>query len=275
MTNYEVKDKEGNPKMLNVDQYLLNNLLTAIKRVKEQDHMYLGLVAGLPGAGKSTFTKNAAKICDANFTADHICFTDDEFIEKTNSFPDNSAIILDECFESLNTKISMSSKFQRILNHLQLIRQKRHFIFLILPNFFDLSKNVAIFLANHLFVIYEKNGQRGYFLAFDREKKRELYVKGLKFQNYNAVKANFHGRFYKYDDLIDEEAYLAKKKAHLLAQSSKIASRVWQKASRDDIIIKLHEEDKWKTMKIAEYFNISQHQVEKIIKKARDEAQKV
>ncbi|KKK98672.1 hypothetical protein LCGC14_2640400 [marine sediment metagenome] len=116
----------------------------AIKRNKK-DWDYVCGVTGYSGVGKSSWVRAPCKYLDPNFTEANIALTAEEFITKTNAAPEYSAIVLDESFEAMSSKVSQSKDFMRILNHLQLIRQKKLFIFLFLPNFFDLQKTVPIF----------------------------------------------------------------------------------------------------------------------------------
>lgn len=211
-------DYEGKPCHFYMDENLKNNLDMVKEVVTKKDFDYVAIVAGLPGTGKSNFSINCAKYLDPNFTEDNIAFSAEEFVNITNNCPNNSAVILDESFASLNSKVTLTSDFIRVVNHLQLIRQKNLYIFLNLPNFFDLSKGIAIYRSSHLFVVYgEKFGDRGSFAAFDRDKKKELYILGQKFMNYLATSPNFRGRFVK-QKAIDEEVYKNAKYTHLKSQ---------------------------------------------------------
>lgn len=210
---------------ITIDMHVKNALDVAKDRVLNKNYDYFAVGAGFSGVGKSTFFKNtAAPYCCPWFDLSYIAFTADEFIEICNKAPRNSAVVLDECFESLNSRTGSSKEFLKIFNHLQIIRQKNLFIFLALPNFFDLNKNVALFRVNHLFVCYEspKTQKRGYVLGFGRDTKRALYIRGGKYCDYNAVRANFRAEFRKNKDLYDEEEYDRMKMKHLMDQGKKI-----------------------------------------------------
>ena len=213
------KDIEGNPAEFYLDGFLKEALDLAKYRVYKKNFDYVALVCGVCGSGKSTMIRSVAKFCDENFSHKNICFSAEEFISLSNSLPEYSAIVLDESFSDLSTSVTRSKQFQRIVNHLQLIRQKKLFIFLLLPNFFDLSKGIAIFRSNHLFVVYSNDeGDRGYFNAYDKTNKRLLYIKGSKFINYHAQKPNFFGRYTLEKKIIDINDYELAKKNHLLSQ---------------------------------------------------------
>lgn len=258
------RKKDGVQCKFYIDGKLQNTLDMAKNRVLKKNWDYCAIIAGAVGSGKSTLARTEAKYCCDWFDESYIAFTDDEFIKITNNCPEFSSVVLDESFVSLNSRITMSGAFVRIINHLQIIRQKHLFIFLCLPNFFDLSKGVAIFRANHLFVTYATAiGDRGRFAAFGKDEKRELYVKGNKFMNYNAVKANFIGRFTMNDDIIPEKVYEKMKLTHLLAQQEVVA-KIDPKKQRNVEIFYLRHEKKWKINEIAKFKGLNASTVGKI-----------
>ncbi len=238
-----------------LDANVKKNLDQVKKVVNEKDFDYVAPVVGTPGTGKSTFTQVLAKYCCSWFDGSYIAFNSEEFIDITNKCKKGSAVILDESFQSLNTKAGLSLDFMRIINHLQLIRQKNLFIFLCLPNFFDLQKGIAIYRTHHLFVCYSpKYGERGHFAAYNREAKKNLYIIGKKYMNYNSVKPNFRGRFTK-ARVLDWEAYEKRKAQHLREQD---AHDLYSKVhSRDLLIHHLVRKEGWKQSKIVEICRLS------------------
>jgi len=256
-------------------EFYMNTLLhPEMQKIKEvvtkKDFDYVAIVAGLPGMGKSNFAINQAKFCDENFTVDNICFTSEEFIEKTLTLPPRSAVILDESFSSMNSKIAMSKDFLRIINHLQLIRQRNLFIFLCLPNFFDLGKSVAIYRSMTLFVVYGAEfGQRGEFACYNRDKKRNLFVKGIKFMSYHAESPNFRGKFYP-QKAIDENEYNKRKFAHLRENDNQLKEKNVVPRTRERLnkAIWLILKHKLMTMgKVADYFEVSSKTITRIKEK--------
>ena len=240
--------KNGEPYKI-LDSKLRTEIDKVKIKVQKHNWDYVAVVAGLPGAGKSTFARSAAKFCDHDFPGPpvedengkvidkipYIVFTAQDFINITTSCPPYSAIIYDECFEGMNTKATLSPEFQKIINHLQLIRKKHLFIFLCLPNFFDLSKGIAVFRASHLFLTYSNNqGKRGFVLAFSRGTKRRLYVEGRQYMNYNAVQANFRCKFTRNNWIVDEEEYENKKDKVLEQYARKLDEKTAKKPTKDD-----------------------------------------
>lgn len=248
-----------------LDENLFKNLEEIKRVVTGGDWDYVCLVSGNPGVGKSNFAISCAKFLCENFNEKYICFSAQEFIDLTSTCPKNSAVILDESFASLNAKVSMSSDFIRIINHLQLIRQKNLFIFLVLPNFFDLAKGVAIYRAHHLFVVYgEKFGDRGRFAAFSRDNKRLLYINGQKFMNYNAQKPNFRGKFVK-QKVIDKEVYEKLKSEHLKKQGE-IQTKKSKYQMQRDKLIKFCNENKLSKDDLMNVTGLQRNQINKIIR---------
>ena len=262
------KNWKGEPCNFYIDGFLKTNLDGVINMVTNKNWDYVCIVAGIPGAGKSNFAQSGAKYCDPNFNIKNIVFSADDFIKKTNEAEEFSAIILDESFASLNTRISNNANFMKIINHLQLIRQKHLFIFLCLPNFFDLSKGVALYRSSHLFFVYaDEEGNRGRFTAFDREKKRLLYVKGQKFMDYSVVKSNFFGTFTE-QKAIDWEAYEELKMNHLKEQELYVKkTTVLQKITvqRNKSIVKMYENKIMNQAQIARFLDMTKQHIGHII----------
>ena len=127
---------EGKP----CEFYLENDLLKNLERVKQvvlhKDFDFVALVCGLPGVGKSNFAMSMAKFLDPDFNENKICFSAKDWKEKTLNCPRNSAIILDESFADFNSRRGGSEDFMDILNHLQIIRQRNHFLIFVLPSYF-------------------------------------------------------------------------------------------------------------------------------------------
>ena len=209
---------DGKKHKLYVADTIAENLQRSKVAVLTKGWDYVCIVSGLPGVGKSTFAQSIAKFFDSKFESCQICFTAKEFREKTALGKKGQAFILDESFADLNTSLSKDPEFIATINHLQLIRQKNLFLILVLPDFFSLSKNIAIFRANHLFVPYSEDYSHGDVAVFDREAKRELYIKGKQFLNYQAYPPNFRCDYQK-SWFVDEQDYLKRKEQHLIEQA--------------------------------------------------------
>lgn len=254
------KTKEGKPCSFFLNPRLKKALDLAKHRVLKRNWDYVAIISGIPGSGKSTFSRSVARYCCPWFSLKYIAFTAKEFIKITNECPKYSAVVLDESFQSLNTRITMSPEFRRIISHLQLLRQKHLFIFLCLPNFFDLTKGVAIFRASHLFVTYaSKEGLRGRFLAWGRNEKRKLYVKGSKYLDLFVVDANFKGRYTRAEDIISEKDYEELKLSHLKDQDKALEEKIDPKEQKlNKAIVYWHDIFDWSFTRIGEVIGLKE-----------------
>lgn len=203
----------GYEKELYIADVIVNNLERTKKAVSQDDWDYLAIVCGLPGVGKSTFAQGLAKYLDPNFDVDNICFTAQEFIEKTDKANKGQAFILDESFADMNTSLSQDPEFIALLNHIQTVRYKNLYLLIVLPDFFTLHRNIAVFRASHLFVPYSEDYSRGDVAVFGKDTKRLLYFKGKKECNYQAVEPNFRTDYDK-DWFVDKKEYDQRKKIH-------------------------------------------------------------
>ena len=261
-------DRNGKPLFIRVDVAIQKVLDKAIKRNREKNWDYVCPIVGYVGIGKSVAAQGFARYCDDKFDEHQIAFNAEEFIAITNRVPEFSSVILDESFQSMNTRVTMSPDFLKIVNHLQLIRQKHLFIFLCLPNFFDLSKTIAIFRCNHLFVCYSnEKGERGRILAFDRNAKRRLYIKGSKYIDYEAEPANFRAQFYKNEKIIPEEVYNKQKFDHLVSQDEVQVD--FSREVRKKLILYLKEEKGFQIKEISKVSGMSTSRIEKDLHEIR------
>lgn len=259
-------DRKGNKFVMSIAQLHKNTLDSAIYMVKEKKFDYIAVIAGLPGVGKSAFSRVCAKYCDPTFDMDRVAFTAEDFIRIINEAPEYSSVILDESFQSMNSRTTMTPEFTKIINYIQIVRQKHLFIFLCLPNFFDLARTVAVFRTHSLFVVYaDDEFNRGFFMAFGRNEKRKLYKLGMKFMDYNVVKSNYNTWFSQNKKLFDEEEYERMKKKHLFEQIKEEDIKHRLNFDRNEILYKLKVEFHLKTFQLAYVFNIKERTVREII----------
>jgi len=252
-----------------MDGYLNKNLTEIKASVLAKDFDYVCIISGRVGKGKSTFSQQLAKFFDKDFDESRICFSADEFIETTSNCPKHSAVILDESFEPLNTKISMSPAFLKIQNHLNIIRQRNLFIILVLPSFFDLHKSIALYRSWNLFHVYGEGFEgRGRFVAFSPENKRMLYIRGSKYNNYNAWRGNFHGKFTA-KHVIDWKKYEKKKIEHLKAQGENIGRGRVKDLQKIKLIAHLINNKIFKVSELCKIMDISKQSIYLILKKDR------
>lgn len=153
---------------------------------------------------------------DMNFV-----FNGRELIKKGNYLGKNlpfSALIFDEAGADLEGVKAMKSTTQAVRDFLRECGQYNLLNILVLPEFFDLPRGVAISRSAcllNVFYLADKEGyfERGYFKFYSRPNKKMLYLKGKKDLNYKAWRQDFFGRFYKFYPIDEQKYRLAKQKA--------------------------------------------------------------
>ena len=190
-----VKVFEGTEDEFYMDGYLQSNL-DIIKEVVKKDWDMVIVVDGTEGVGKSVLAQQMAKYCDPTFNINRICFSPESF-EKTVVEADKyTSVVFDEAFRGLSSRETMTSINRMLVKMFAEIRQKNLFVFVVMPTYFDLDKYVALWRSRALIHVYDDKFKRGFFMFFNKEKKKDLYVLGKKYYSYSKVKSNFRGRFY-------------------------------------------------------------------------------
>lgn len=211
----------GAPVEISCENYLYRDL----SRLKERNKK--GWDAVIIEDGNCGVGKSVKAICtDAPILADkmssiHITFDIDEFINicSTDKSKPFDVVILDEGHAGMNTSQAQKADFQRMMNLLMLVRQKNLYIIIVTQCFFELSKAIAIFRSNLLYhVTTNKNDKRGFFAAFGRKEKKDLYINGKKYLNYYATKHNYVGQFNQNRHLMPKD-YEQRKAQHLIDQN--------------------------------------------------------
>lgn len=170
-------------------------------------------------SGKSVLTQQMAYYCsDGNFSVDDIVFTGHDFRERVLQSKPYSAIVFDEAFRGLSARGSMTDTNKMLLGLLNEIRQKRLFVFIVLPSVWDLDKYVTMHRSMgliHVHTVKKKkpNGEfereRGHFRFYNQSKLR--YLLGNSTAKYVYPKTvSFFGT-YKPFYVVDEEEYRVKK----------------------------------------------------------------
>ncbi len=163
---------------------------------------------------------------DLPFSAkDNFVFTGSNLIKTGNKLGQNhpySCLIFDEAGSELEGRKSMRGSTQNVLDFFRECGQYNLLNILVIPEYFDLPKTIA--LTRSVFLIdayYSSDAQgvftRGYYNFYSRKNKKNLYLKGKKEYNYRAHPYNFHGRFSPFYP-IDEEDYREQKRKALTSR---------------------------------------------------------
>ena len=223
------------------DKKLYENLIKKVKKsVQKKDKDRVIIVDGGEGNGKSTFAFQIAKILYPSFDLNNICFTSEEFVRAISQASKNECIVYDEAFTGLSSRGALSEVNRMLVSLMMEMRQKNLYVIIVLPTFFLLDKYVAIWRARDLFHIYERNGERGFWVYYNRNKKKLLYLKGKKEYIYSGVRSNFRGRFIK-GYIVDEDEYRKKKSIALKSRDRRTKSDKF-KEQRNNLIRLLYKE---------------------------------
>jgi len=152
---------------------------------------------------------------------ENMVFVGSDLIKKGNNLGVKhpySSIIFDEAGADLESTKIMQKTTQAVKDYLRECGQYNMLNILVLPEFFDLPKSIAISRSIALINVYwlpdEKgNFERGFFKFYNKPAKKMLYIKGKKDLDYNSWNETFYGsfpRFYTYDA---EEYKKAKREA--------------------------------------------------------------
>lgn len=216
-----------------MDPYLIANLETLLHNIKNDwDFMLLITGDGMVRVGKSEIAQQigyyVAWRLGTPFSVDNICFSGEELRAQAHKLPKNSVLIYDEARGELDNKKLMEKITRNLLDFFAECGMYNHLIIIVLPDYFELPKGIAINRSDALINVVRsrkekqlENGitvmeyQRGHFQFFDRKAKKKLYIEGKKqYDNYDAAQPNFWGEF-RAATVIDKEAYLRKKLSFL------------------------------------------------------------
>ena len=158
---------------------------------------------------------------------DNIVFNGSRLIKQGNAVGKKykySPLIFDEAGADLEGVKAMKKTTQAVKDFLRECGQYNLLIILVLPDFFDLPKGIALSRCDFLINCYtsvDENDyiERGFFNFYSRPAKKYLFLKGKKELDYNASAPDWSGEwdvFYP----IDEVEYRAAKVAALKSRES-------------------------------------------------------
>lgn len=237
-----------------------------IPDLKRKDKDAVFVFDGEERGGKSVCSQTVAAYLiyrlDSKFDLSNICMHPSEFRKKIESAVKNQVVIYDEAHRGMGSAGALS-EINRILKDLIMeMGQKNLCVFVVLPTFFSLEKYVALFRARGLFHVYERKGQRGFWVYYNKKNKLRLYMRGKKEYNYNCMRyPNFRGRFLN-QYVVDEQEYRKKKKLAFKTKPRLTKIEVY-KEQRDKLVYILHELHNNSIKEVVELFKFHQVQLKK------------
>lgn len=199
----------------------------------------------------------------------------EKLIEKGNILGEkhkHSPLIYDEAGETMEGTKTMTGELKAVRDFLRECGQYNFLNVLVLPEFFDLPRGIALTRSKCLLDVYYQADdvglfQRGFFAFYSLPQKKKLFLHGRKELNYNAAKPDFRGRFYNMYP-IDEEKYRILKQEAL--REREFGKRDKVKLNRNLAWHTIKEITGWENIKIREHMSKRYKQI--IAKTTFDEA---
>ena len=199
--------------------HLSPNLIPYLDKVKKnnekRDEDYVILIDGYEGTGKSTLAQHIGRYLDNSLNLNKICMTADEFKQAIINAKKCDCIIYDEAVMGLSSSDSITRIGRLLKSMMMQMRQKNLFVIIIIPTYFELNKYAVLSRAKGLFRTYKSKGRKGFFVAYNQEDMKKMYLKGKRTHTY-CIRSYFTGRFVgKY--VVDDALYRKKKEDALFA----------------------------------------------------------
>jgi len=225
---------DGNTENLYMDGGLYKHLTKKVKpSVEKKDFDYVMIVDGSEGTGKSVMAFQIAKVLDPKFDLDNICFTPSEFIKAVTHAKPYSCIVFDEAFTGLSSRAALSEVNRLLVSLMMEMRQNNLFVILVMPTFFMLDKYAVLHRSKEMFHVHLRNGKRGFWRFYDKDKMKKMYFDGKKYYEYKVRPRSF-GR-YKGLWAINEKKYLEKKRKSLKGKQRRTKAEAY-KEQRDTLL---------------------------------------
>lgn len=187
-----------------------------IMYLRRKGYDALILIDGKKRTGKSTMGKTVAYLLNPSLTINNYVAGLEEAPEKIDNAKEEDSLIFDEGSLVASSKDGMKKKNKQLEKIIDVVGQKRLTLIFCMPEFFKISKTIAV---NHsLFLIHvytDSKLNRGRFAYFGTNRKKLLYEIGKKnYGSYSKPKSNFTGKFVDFHVPFEEE-YLKLKKESL------------------------------------------------------------
>lgn len=224
-----------------MDGYLRQNLEYIKEAINKHDMDMVGLVDGYEGVGKSVLAMQIGYFVDPSLTLDRITFNAEQFKEQILKAGKGQCVIFDEAITGLFNREAVQQMNILLIKMMAQIRQKNLLVLIVLPSFFDLDKNIALWRSKFLVHSYFGKGfKRGQFRFYGHKKKIELYTDDYCKKRYfypsreNAY--DFHGSFTNHY-VTSEKKYRAKKETGLTESDYEKVSLKRTRLQRDSYIL--------------------------------------
>ena len=226
-----------------MDGYLKDNLNSLAYNMKHDfDSLICISGSGLVRVGKSVLAQQIgyfmAYRLGTTMNLDNIVFSGAELISIAKILPKNSVIIYDEARGELDTKKVMENITKNLLDFFAECGMYNHCLIMVLPDYFELPKSVAINRSECLINVIRTTGttndsdgnevvkfERGVFEFYNRNGKKMLYILGKKNYDDYSIGKKYRSFFGEFPNVfvMDKKEYEDKKLKHI--QRTRIKNR--------------------------------------------------
>jgi len=241
------------------DEKLYDNLKELAKAIVD-DNSFLLLVSAQAlsvRTGKSTFVQELAEGWNDIMRKEHnikldlsmknIAFNADDFEKKAFALYEDkqkyATIICDESDDL--TGHSLSAEVKKIKRFLRKAGQLNLLMIMILPDFFEFPKSIAVNRSVGLITVdYGEHFKRGSWKFYNFKAKKSLFIRGKAYNDYAVQHPSFYGSFMGYGYLVDEDEYRKEKYRDLEEDAEKQKSKkieLSKKAILKGVFLKLEE----------------------------------
>lgn len=251
-------------------------LLNDFKNAVEKHNTSIVLIFdGKSGKGKTTLSNQTGAYLDPNFNLKKIYYDPEEFLKGLATAQPGDYFSFDEAM-IVSSRSAMSHVNKMIIQAMSMIRSKKIYIGFCVNAVFDLDRNLVLSRADALLHVYGQGlVDRGRFAAFfkstgdQRDRLKELFLKGKKFYDYRQPRANFIAKFTK-KFVVNEPEYEKLKQIAInkfLTQDKKPATKRQQ--AHEQLIKDLYENRTFTAKEIAEKAGIGVTTVYDIVRRQK------
>lgn len=241
-----------------MEEALVKNL-EKLRNKQKQDWDFKILVSGdgMTRTGKTTIGGQIARFFDPFATEkDNWCYDGTKLADMGLKLGNGRVLVYDEAKAGLDVKKVLYKASLSIMDYFNECGYLNQFMIIILPDFFDLNKGIALNLSIAMINVKLREGfNRGKFDFYSRKHKRLLYHLGKRKHNeYGAYPPSFSGNFANYRcfdhkilDQMKQKAIEDRKKVEvkdMTMNAMKLKKGAW----------KLKLEHHWKLREIAKLF---------------------
>lgn len=190
----------------------LKHGLDILKKKIKQDWSFIIIVSGNNRVriGKTTMAQQVAYYLDPTFSFDAVTFDPSEVRTIALKRGKTKVVFYDEARAGLDSKRAMENMQKDLIDFLTQAGQLNQILIIILPDFFELKREIALSQSICLINCHTPNMNffdRGLFSFYNLDEKQKLYYWGKKQGgNYSVCKPSFSGTFSNYQ-VLDKVRY--------------------------------------------------------------------